>query len=45
MIVEALQYPNLKDKELMEYYKCVDITDMPLKVFQNADEYQSSDAM
>ena len=40
MIVEALQYPNLKDKELMEYYKCVDITDMPLKVFPNADEYQ-----
>ena len=39
MIVEALQYPNLKDKELMEYYKCVDITDMPLKVFPNNDEF------
>ena len=39
MIVEALQYPNLKDKELMEYYKCVDITDMPLKVFPDNDEF------
>ncbi len=40
MIVEALQYPNLKDKELMKYYGAVDITDMPLKVFSSADEYQ-----
>lgn len=40
MIVEALQYPNLKDEELMKYYGVVDITDMPLKVFQTADEYQ-----
>lgn len=40
IIVEALQYPNLKDKELMEYYGCVDVTDMPLKVFAKADEYQ-----
>lgn len=40
LIVEALQYPNLKDKELMDYYGCVDVTDMPLKVFNKADEYQ-----
>lgn len=40
LIVEALQYPDLKDKELMEYYGCVDVTDMPLKVFSKADEYQ-----
>lgn len=40
LIVEALQYPNLKDKSLMEYYGCVDVTDMPLKVFSRADEYQ-----
>ena len=40
LIVEALQFPNLKDKELMDYYKCVDVTDMPLKVFPKADEYQ-----
>lgn len=40
MIVEALVYPNLKDPELMKYYGTVDITDMPLKVFSTADEYQ-----
>lgn len=40
LIVEALQYPNLKDKELMEFYNCVDVTDMPLKVFSKPDEYQ-----
>lgn len=40
LIVEALQYPNLKEKELMDYYGCVDITDMPLKVFPKTDEYQ-----
>lgn len=40
LVVEALQFPNLKDKELMSYYNCVDVTDMPLKVFSKADEYQ-----
>lgn len=40
MLVEALQYPDLKDPELMKYYGCVDVTDMPLKVFSTADEYQ-----
>ena len=39
LIVEALQYPDLKNKELMDFYGCVDKTDMPLKVFPNADEY------
>lgn len=40
MIVEALQYPNLKDPDLMKFYDCVDITEMPLRVFSRADEYQ-----
>lgn len=40
MIVEALQYPDLKDPELMKYYNCVDVTDMPLLVFSKSDEYQ-----
>lgn len=40
MIVEALQYPDLKDPELMKYYGVVDVTEMPLKVFATADEYQ-----
>ncbi len=40
IIVEALQYPDLKDPELMKHYGAVDVTDMPLKVFASADEYQ-----
>ncbi len=40
IIAEALQYPNLKDPELMKHYNCVDMTKMPLKVFSRADEYQ-----
>lgn len=39
IIVEALVYPNLKDPEIMKYYDCVDITDMPLKVFPDNDEF------
>lgn len=40
LIAEALQYPNLKDPDLMKYYNCVDFTEMPLKVFPKADEFQ-----
>lgn len=40
LIVEALQYPDLKDPDLMKHYNCVDITEMPLRVFPRADEYQ-----
>lgn len=39
IIVEALQYPDLKDKELMDFYHCVDVTEMPQLVFSKADEY------
>lgn len=39
ILVEALQYPNLKDKELMDFYNCHDITEMPLLVFPKSDEY------
>lgn len=39
LIVEALQFPDLKDKELMAFYKCADVTEMPLLVFSRADEY------
>lgn len=39
IIVEALAYPDLKDKSLMDYYHCVDVTEMPLLVFSKADEY------
>lgn len=40
IIAEALQYPDLKSKELMDYYGCFDITEMPRKVFARSDEYQ-----
>lgn len=40
IIVEALVYPDLHDKELMEYYECYDCTDMPFKVFPNPKEYE-----
>lgn len=39
ILAEALVFPNLKDKELMDYYKCYDIADMPLKVFPQSDEF------
>ena len=39
IMVEALQYPNLKDPELMAYYGCHDITEMPFHVFPRADEF------
>lgn len=39
IIVEALVYPDLKDKDLMKFFGCEDITDMPLKVFPGTDEY------
>ncbi len=39
IIVEALKYPDLKDPALMEYYKCVDITEMPNLVFPKPEEY------
>lgn len=39
IMVESLVYPNLKDAALMDYYKCVDVVDMPLKVFADPKEY------
>lgn len=39
IIAEALAYPNLKDPQLMEFYQCNDITEMPLLVFSKSDEY------
>ena len=39
IIAEALVHPDLKDPDLMAFYKCADITEMPLKVFPENDEY------
>ncbi len=38
LLVEALAYPDLKDKELMAYFDCQDITEMPFKVFPDQKE-------
>ncbi|MCI8628447.1 MAG: tyrosine-type recombinase/integrase [Firmicutes bacterium] len=35
MIVKALQYPDLKNKELMDYYGCVDITTKQGKIYKH----------
>lgn len=40
LIAEALQFPDLRDKELMSFYNCFDITEMPSLVFSHPDEYQ-----
>jgi len=39
IIAAALVHPDLKDPELMDYFGCNDIADMPTKVFPRADEY------
>ncbi len=39
IIAEALVDPDLKDPEIMKFFGCADITDMPEKVFPRADEY------
>lgn len=39
IIAEALVEPDLKDAELMAFFACADIAEMPLKVFPDNDEY------
>jgi len=39
IIAEALVYPDLKDPELMAFFDCCDIAEMPMKVFPRPDEY------
>jgi len=39
MIVDALVFPNLHDPDLMKFYKCVDVVDMPFKVFKKPKDY------
>lgn len=36
---EALVYPDLKSQEMMDFYKCYDISEMPLKVFAKSADY------
>ncbi|MDR1692225.1 MAG: hypothetical protein LBR72_02615 [Oscillospiraceae bacterium] len=39
ILIEALQYPNLRDPELMAFYGCLDATEMPMRVFCKQDEF------
>ena len=39
LMVEAIQYPNMKDKEMMDFFGCTDVVDMPLLVFPTQDEF------
>lgn len=39
MMVESLLVPNLKDPELMEFYGCKDVVEMPMKVFKRPKDY------
>lgn len=39
MIVESLLVPNLKDPEMMEFYDCKDVVEMPMKVFKKPKDY------
>lgn len=40
IIVEALVYPNLKDKELMKFYEIEDVLEMPYAVFYQNEYYE-----
>lgn len=33
LIADALVYPNLRDEELMKFYNCIDVTEMPRLMF------------
>lgn len=39
IMVEALVYPNLKDKALMDFYNCPGYDDMPFMLFPDPKEY------
>ena len=45
IIVEALVYPDLHNKELMEFFECYEFADMPVKVFPNQKEYEKEEQM
>lgn len=40
LIVEGLVEPNLHNKELMDFFKCADVMDMPHAVFASKAEYE-----
>lgn len=40
LIVDGLVYPDLHDSELMSFYGCADVMDMPHAVFASKSEYE-----
>lgn len=40
LMVDALVFPDLHDPELMKFYNCVDVMDMPHAVFASKNEYE-----
>jgi hypothetical protein len=40
IIVESLKFPNLADPELMKFYDCVDVLEMPMKLFKNPNDFK-----
>ena len=43
LVVESLVYPNLKDKELLEFYNCVDAADLFTKMFTRQEREKIAD--
>lgn len=39
IVVEALEYPNLKDPELMKFFGVNDVMEMPFKLFRKSSDY------
>ncbi len=40
ILVEAITYPNMKDKDMMAFYDCHNYADMPTLVFPDPKEYK-----
>jgi hypothetical protein len=40
IIVESLKFPNLADEELMKFYECVDVLEMPMKLFKDPNDFK-----
>lgn len=40
LIVDALVFPDLHNEELMNFYKCADVMDMPDKIFSRSSDYK-----
>ena len=39
ILAEAIVYPDMRSKEIMEFYNCYDVSEIPLRVFSDMEEY------